>query len=136
VDMTARNMQDAVKKKGLPWSAVKGFDTFTPISTYVPKTAVSDPANLQLTLKVNGVTKQNGNTSQMIFPIPRLIEHVSSIMKLEEGDLILTGTPSGVGPIVPGDHVECALADSTGKQLAALEFTAVQRDGGYKFVPK
>ncbi|KAI0957680.1 hypothetical protein AcW1_005990 [Taiwanofungus camphoratus] len=136
VDMTARNMQDEVKKKRHPWSAVKGFDTFTPISSYIPKSSVSDPHNLNLTLKVNGVTKQDGNTSNMIFPLPRIIEHVSSIMTLEEGDLILTGTPSGVGPIVPGDRVECALADSAGKQLATLSFGAVQRRGGYHFVPE
>ncbi|GBE81847.1 Uncharacterized mitochondrial hydrolase [Sparassis crispa] len=135
VDMTARNMQDVVKKKGHPWSAVKGFDTFTPISSYIPKSSVPDPQNLNLTLKVNGLVKQDGNTGSMIFPIPRLIEHVSSIMSLEEGDLILTGTPSGVGPIVPGDQVECAVSDNTGKQLATLTFGVVQRNGGYEFKP-
>jgi len=72
----------------------------------------------------------------MIFHIPRLIEHVSSIMTLEEGDVILTGTPSGVGPIIPGDKVECALGDPvTGKELATLDFTAVARNGGYQFKP-
>jgi len=136
VDMTARNMQDVVKKKGHPWSAVKGFDTFTPISSYVPKSAISDPQNLNLTLKVNGVTKQDGNTSNMIFKIPHMVEHISSIMTLEEGDLILTGTPSGVGPLAPGDRVECKLTDSTGKELATLNFNAVQREGGYHFVPE
>ncbi|CCM02145.1 uncharacterized protein FIBRA_04222 [Fibroporia radiculosa] len=136
VDMTARNMQDEVKKRRHPWTAVKGFDTFTPISSYIPKSAVADPDNLTLTLKVNGVTKQDGNTNQMIFKIPRLIEHVSSIMTLEEGDLVLTGTPSGVGAIVPGDRVECTLTDASGKQLASVGFTAVQREGGYHFVPE
>ena len=71
----------------------------------------------------------------MIFRIPRLIEHVSSIMTLEEGDLILTGTPAGVGPIVPGDVISCLLADKDGKQLATLDFGAVQREGGYTFQP-
>jgi len=135
VDMTARNMQDVVKKKGHPWSAVKGFDTFTPISSYIPKSLISDPDNLNLTLKVNGVTKQDGNTSHMIFKIPRMVEHISSIMTLEEGDLILTGTPSGVGPLVPGDKVECTLSDSTGKKLATLNFGVIQREGGYQFAP-
>ncbi|OCH93827.1 hypothetical protein OBBRIDRAFT_789859 [Obba rivulosa] len=133
VDMTARNMQDVVKKKGLPWSAVKGFDTFTPISTFIPKLAISDPHNLSLSLKVNGAVKQDGKTSDMIHRIPRILEFMSSIMTLEEGDLILTGTPSGVGPIVPGDKVECALADSTGKVLSTLNFGVVQRQGGYQF---
>ncbi|KZT09560.1 uncharacterized protein LAESUDRAFT_735239 [Laetiporus sulphureus 93-53] len=135
VDMTARNMQDVVKKKGHPWSAAKGFDTFTPISAYVPKTALKDPNDLTLTLKVNGVTKQNGNTNQMIFKIPRMVEHISSIMTLEAGDLILTGTPSGVGPLVPGDKVECTLSDTTGHTLATLTFNAIQRQGGYRFAP-
>ncbi|KAG1863622.1 hypothetical protein DFJ58DRAFT_215542 [Suillus subalutaceus] len=135
VDMTARNMQDEVKKKGLPWSAVKGFDTFTPIGSFIPKSSVSDAHDLMLSLKINGEIKQNGTTGDMIFRIPRLIEHISSIVTLEEGDLILTGTPSGVGPVNPGDSVECALADPTGKVLAELKFTAESRGGGYQFTP-
>jgi len=134
VDMTARNLQDKVKKQGLPWSAAKGFDTFTPIGPFIPKTFVGDPHNLRLSLKINGIIKQDGSTADMIFRIPRLIEHISCIMSLEEGDLILTGTPEGVGPIVPGDKVECALADSDGKELALLEFTATARQGGYEFL--
>ncbi|THH23097.1 hypothetical protein EUX98_g8076 [Antrodiella citrinella] len=134
VDMTARNLQDQVKKKGLPWSAAKGFDTFTPIGSYIPKSSILDPHNLNLSLKINGAVKQDGPTSDMIFRIPRLLEHISSIMTLEEGDLILTGTPSGVGPVAPGDHVECSLTDAEGKELSALDFTAVSREGGYEFV--
>ncbi|KAF9818651.1 hypothetical protein IEO21_02631 [Rhodonia placenta] len=135
VDMTARNMQDVVKRKGHPWSAVKGFDTFTPISAFIPKVAVSDPNRLTLTLKVNGVTQQEDSTAHMMFKIPRMIEHISSIMTLEEGDLVLTGTPPGVGPLVPGDKVECTLTDRDRWELAALSFGAVQRQGGYKFAP-
>lgn len=133
IDMTARNMQEEVKKKGLPWSAVKGFDTFTPIGKFIPKSTVLDPHELRLSLKVNGITKQDGTTADMIFRIPQLIEHISSIMTLEEGDLVLTGTPSGVGPVVPGDNVECAVADASGKVLDAIDFTAVARTGGYLF---
>ncbi|KAK7693896.1 hypothetical protein QCA50_003469 [Cerrena zonata] len=128
VDMTARNLQDQVKKKGLPWSAAKGFDTFTPIGKYIPASAIPDPQNLNLSLKINGAIKQNGSTGDMIFRIPRLIEHVSSIMTLEEGDLLLTGTPSGVGPVQPGDVVE-----SQGKELDTIKFDAVEREGGYHF---
>lgn len=133
VDMTARNLQEKVKKQGLPWSTVKGFDTFTPIGAFIPKSAISDPHDLRLQLKVNGILKQDGTTSDMIFRIPRVIEHVSSIMKLEDGDLILTGTPSGVGPIVPGDRVECSLANAAGQELLTLDFTTVAREGGYRF---
>ncbi|KAI0345112.1 hypothetical protein BDW22DRAFT_1353984 [Trametopsis cervina] len=133
VDMTARNLQEEVKKKGLPWSAVKGFDTFTPISSFIPRSSVTDAQNLNLQLKINGAIKQNGNTSDMIFKIPRLIEHISSIMALEEGDLILTGTPSGIGPIVAGDKIECLLSDGEGKELVQLNFGAVDRSGGYHY---
>ncbi|KIM86234.1 hypothetical protein PILCRDRAFT_816165 [Piloderma croceum F 1598] len=133
VDMTARNLQEEVKKKGLPWSAVKGFDTFTPIGPFVVRSSIIDPHNLNLSLKINGAIKQNGNTADMLFRIPRLIEHVSSIMTLEEGDLILTGTPSGIGPVVSGDEVDCALADSTGNILTTLAFTATDRKGGYSY---
>ncbi|KAI1788398.1 hypothetical protein LXA43DRAFT_1025677 [Ganoderma leucocontextum] len=145
VDMTARNLQEEIKAKRLPWTVAKGFDSFTPISSYIPKESVSDATNLSLTLKVNGAVKQDGNTKDMIFSIPKLIEHVSTIMTLEvcrpgivpcglltsssqEGDLILTGTPSGVGPVVPGDKVE--------EQLASLDFAAVQREGGYHYKPE
>ncbi|KDQ61232.1 hypothetical protein JAAARDRAFT_152360 [Jaapia argillacea MUCL 33604] len=137
VDMTARNLQDQVKKKGLPWSAAKGFDTFTPIGSFIPLSSTPNAQNLNLTLKINGEIKQDGNTDQMIFPIPRLIEHISSIMTLEEGDLILTGTPSGVGPVTPGDKVSCTLSDpDTGSIISTLDFEAVERAGGYHFVPE
>ncbi|OBZ65688.1 Acylpyruvase FAHD1, mitochondrial [Grifola frondosa] len=136
VDMTARNVQEELKQKGLPWTVSKGLDTFTPISAYIAKASVPHPDNLNLTLKVNGTIKQSGNTRDMIFSIPRLIEHASSIMTLEEGDLILTGTPSGVGPVMPGDKVECTLKDSAGNQLLDLEFAAVQREGGYLYKPE
>jgi len=133
VDMTARNLQDKVRKQGLPWSSAKGFDTFTPIGSFIPESEISNPQDLRLKLQINGVTKQDGTTSDMIFQIPQLIEHVSSIMTLEEGDVVLTGTPSGVGPVNPGDFVECSLADSQGQELAKLVFNAVQRQGGYRF---
>ncbi|PFH48505.1 hypothetical protein AMATHDRAFT_65354 [Amanita thiersii Skay4041] len=136
VDMTARNLQAKVKKLGLPWSAAKGFDGFTPISpTLIPKHIIQDPHNLKLTLKINGITKQDGTTADMIFRIPHLIEHISSIMTLEEGDLVLTGTPSGVGPVVAGDKVECTLSDASGSELASLDFEAVPRQAGYEFKP-
>jgi len=82
--MTARNLQSNVKSLGLPWSAAKGFDGFTPISTtFLPSSDVKDPTELRLTLTVNNEIKQDGKTKDMIFGIPRLLEHVSSIMTLE-----------------------------------------------------
>ncbi|KAH8117022.1 hypothetical protein DFH11DRAFT_1145117 [Phellopilus nigrolimitatus] len=136
IDLTARNMQAEVKKKGLPWSAAKGFDSFTPIGPFIPRSSVPDPHNLKLWLKINGAFKQNGTTSDMIFPVPKLIEHISSIMTLEEGDLVLTGTPSGVGPVAPGDDVTAELSASSGEVLSSIQFKAVQRETGYQFKPE
>ncbi|KAG8925059.1 hypothetical protein FRC03_012221 [Tulasnella sp. 419] len=133
IDMTARNMQEVVKKKGLPWSAVKGFDTFTPVSSFVPKSAVKDPHALKLWLKINGKFKQNGTTADMINRIPKLIEHVSSIMTLEEGDLLLTGTPAGVGSIAEGDIITAGLETIDGASLATLEHGVINREKGYVF---
>jgi len=136
VDITARNLQEQVKTKGLPWSAAKGFDTFTPIGPFIPKSLIKDPHDLKLWIKVNGAFKQNGTTADMIFRIPRLIEHISSIMALEEGDVVLTGTPAGVGPLIAGDQVECELlADEGKKRLSELSFSVVDRQGGYRFKP-
>ncbi|KAI5475704.1 hypothetical protein MNV49_001038 [Pseudohyphozyma bogoriensis] len=135
IDYTGRNMQDAVKKKGLPWSAAKGFDTFCPVGPFIPASKIKDPQNLDLWYKVNGETKQAGNTNLMLYQIPELIQHVSSITTLEEGDLLLTGTPEGVGPVVPGDKVTAGLVQD-GETLDTMEHDIIARVGGYEFVPK
>jgi len=132
IDYTGRNVQDAVKKKGLPWSTAKGFDTFCPVGEYIEASVVNDPHELHLWYKVNGQTKQSGSTNLMLYRIPKLIEHCSSIMTLEEGDLILTGTPEGVGPVIAGDHVTAGLQQD-GKDIATLEHDVVDRQGGYAF---
>lgn len=106
IDMTARNVQDAAKKKGLPWTIGKGFDTFMPLSPFITKTQIEDPYSVELNLKVNDEHRQKDLTNLMIFPIHQFISKMSSIMTLEPGDVILTGTPKGVGPINPGDKVE------------------------------
>ncbi|CAG8494502.1 27690_t:CDS:2 [Dentiscutata erythropus] len=127
IDMTARDLQTEAIKKGLPWSAAKGFDTFTPIGDFIPKDLIKDPSNVNLWLKVNNQMKQNGSTKEMVFKIPTLIEHVSSIMRLEKGDLILTGTPAGVGPIFAGDVITAGL-NVGDKTLSQIEFPVVQRN--------
>ncbi|CAG8481355.1 28390_t:CDS:2 [Gigaspora margarita] len=127
IDLTARDLQNEVIKKGLPWSAAKGFDTFTPIGDFIPKDLIKDPSNVNLWLKVNGQMKQNGSTKDMVFKIPTLIEHISSIMRLEKGDLILTGTPSGVGPIFAGDVMIAGL-NVGDKTLSQIEFPVLQRN--------
>ncbi|AAW45982.1 hypothetical protein CNBJ2250 [Cryptococcus deneoformans B-3501A] len=137
VDMTARNVQDKAKAKGLPWSAAKGFDTFCPIGPFIPKHFIADPTKVGLHFSVNGTVKQSGLTSDMIFDIPQLIAFVSGIMKLEEGDLVLTGTPSGVGKIKRGEIFEAKLTypGLDGEVLSKYEIECVERQGGYEFMP-
>jgi len=111
LDMTAREIQASAKEAGLPWTVAKGQDTFTPISSVLPKEAVPDPDNLELWLKVDGEIRQKGSTQDMMFKIPFLISHISSIMTLLEGDVILTGTPPGVGPVKAGQKITAGITN-------------------------
>ena len=111
LDITARDIQTNLKKKGWPWGIAKGFDTFAPISDIVLKENVSYPQKLDITLKVNGEVRQSSNTEFMIFTIEEIIEYISNIMTLEPGDLIMTGTPEGVGEILSGDILEAQLGN-------------------------
>lgn len=104
LDMTARDLQDNAIKNGHPWSQGKGYDTFCAVGDFV-ETKNINPHDVELWLKVNGTLKQKGNTSQMIFNVPYLISYISGIMTLDEGDVILTGTPQGVGPVEVGDTI-------------------------------
>ena len=113
LDMTDRGLQSKLKSKGLPWSLAKGFDTSCPISKFISTDEIADPTNVQLKLTVNGDVRQDGNTRDMIFTIPFLISWISERFKLESGDVILTGTPSGVGPVKAGDLVEASLVGVT-----------------------
>ncbi len=103
IDMTLRDVQNELKKKGLPWEIAKGFDTACPLSDFVPAGDVENPHDLRITLKVNDQMRQDGSTAQMMRRIPEIIQAVSAVFTLEEGDIILTGTPAGVGPVKSGD---------------------------------
>ncbi|THH20897.1 hypothetical protein EW146_g542 [Bondarzewia mesenterica] len=121
VDMTARNFQDEVKKKGLPWSTVKGFDTFTPVSSFIPKSEVADPHNLNLWLKAS-----EAEWSNFRYDVPYPSFDRARIVHHDIG-----------GPLVPGDQVVCGLADATTKQeLVKLEFGVVARNAGYLYQPQ
>ncbi len=109
LDITARDIQEEAKKHGWPWTISKGFDTFAPISNVVLKKEVLDPNNLDISLKVNGEIKQSSNTCNMIYSVERIIEFISEIMTLERGDLIMTGTPEGVGEIKKYNILEAKL---------------------------
>lgn len=102
-DITARDLQSRARQEGSPWTASKAFDTFAPISKAVPAGSVADPHNLPILLRVNGVVRQDSNTRRMVFRIPELLAAASQIMTLERGDVLATGTPAGVWPIVSGD---------------------------------
>ncbi len=103
-DVTARELQ----RKDSQWSRAKGFDTFCPIGEMVSVAEV-DMDHLSVVCRVNGDERQRGDASQMVFSIPFLISYVSRIMTLEPGDLLATGTPEGVGPLIAGDVVEVEL---------------------------
>ena len=105
IDLTLRDVQSELKKKGLPWDIAKGFDTACPLSDFVETRLVADPQKLQIRLSVNGRIRQDGSTALMINPVQRIISYLSTIFTLEPGDVILTGTPAGVGQIVSGDRL-------------------------------
>ena len=109
LDMTLRDIQNQSKKSGLPWAVSKGFDTSAPVSDIIPAEEIPDPYNLELLCTVNGIEKQRSSTSMMIFRLDRIIEYISSVFTLEEGDLVFTGTPRGVSEVKPGDIIRAEL---------------------------
>ncbi|KAF8854932.1 hypothetical protein BDZ45DRAFT_596260 [Acephala macrosclerotiorum] len=134
IDMTARNAQNEAKKKGLPWDIAKGFDTFLPISDIIPKSDIPDPHKVDIYLTVNNEHRQADSTELMLFQIPRIISDISKVMTLEKGDIILTGTPKGVGPVVPGDVMRAGLKVG-GKELegAKIEVAVEESTSTYEF---
>ena len=115
LDFTARDLQQQAKTAGLPWLLSKGFDGAAVVSPFVPLDSLGkDVQQLQFSLSRNGEVVQCGNTGEMIFPVNRLISYVSRFMTLKTGDLIFTGTPSGVGPVKIGDVL---VGELEGRQL-------------------
>ncbi|MCU4176772.1 fumarylacetoacetate hydrolase family protein [Carboxylicivirga sp. N1Y90] len=106
IDFTARDLQSKLKEKGLPWEKAKAFDGSAVLSEFVSKDKFKDVQNIDFHLNVNDETRQNGNTSLMIYPIDEIIAHVSQFFTLKIGDLIYTGTPAGVGPITINDRMQ------------------------------
>lgn len=127
IDVTARNWQSEAKAAGRPWSLAKGCDTFMPISTVIPPDAIDMSADgatdVQLYLDINDERRQFGSTKDMIWTIPELIERISNFVTLEEWDVILTGTPSGVGTIKHGDRIRAGI-----EGLVEMQFLAEDRD--------
>ncbi|HFE54067.1 MAG TPA: FAA hydrolase family protein [Bacteroidetes bacterium] len=109
-DVTARDLQLADFKKGWPWLRSKSFDTFGPLGpVVVPRQVFPEPPELDMTLRVNGEVRQQANTREMVFGIPRILQEISRFASLTPGDVILTGTPAGTGPLRPGDVVEAEI---------------------------
>lgn len=109
LDLTLRDVQDDLKAKGQPWEIAKGFDGACPLSEFVAASTVEDWQQLCLTLVRNGQIQQQGSSAEMLFPLVPLIAHMSRIFTLNPGDIIMTGTPAGVGPLLPGDELEASL---------------------------
>ncbi len=120
VDLTKRDRQAELQAKGHPWERAKAFENSAPISAIHPVSDVGHPSAAAIRLSVNGAIRQQGNTNQMIWKTADLIANLSRIWTLAEGDLIYTGTPAGVGPLVRGDKV---LAEVEG--VAKLAFSVV-----------
>ncbi len=110
IDFTARDLQQQCKEKGLPWEKAKAFDHSAPLSQkFIPLANLPDHKRINFTLHKNGILVQSGNSSDMLFDFDDLIVQVSKYFTLKMGDLIYTGTPSGVGPVQKGDVLEAAI---------------------------
>jgi len=112
IDFTARDLQEQLKKKGLPWDLAKGFNGSAPISEFVDITNFEDLKNIDFSLNVNGEQRQVGNTSHMLFDFAYIISFISTYFTLKKGDLIFTGTPQGVGKVEIGDRLQAFIGSN------------------------
>jgi len=117
IDFTARDVQQQCKEKGLPWEKAKAFDGSAPVGKFIEVDA-TQINGLAFHLEINGETKQQGNTSNMLFSVNAIIAYVSKFVTLKTGDLIFTGTPAGVGPVKIGDKLRAYLGN---QQLLEFE---------------
>jgi 2-keto-4-pentenoate hydratase/2-oxohepta-3-ene-1,7-dioic acid hydratase in catechol pathway len=109
LDLTLRDVQAALKAKGLPWEIAKSFDGACVLAPFVQGDAVTDPTDIGIRLRINGEVRQDGNSRDMLNPILPLIAHMAGHFSLQPGDVILTGTPAGVGPLFSGDLLQIEL---------------------------
>jgi fumarylpyruvate hydrolase len=110
LDMTRRDLQGEAKTKGRPWEIGKAFERSGPIGPLQPVSLVGHPANGRVELLVNGETRQEGDLDQMIWKVPEMISYLSDYFELQPGDIIMSGTPAGVGPINKGDVMVARIA--------------------------
>lgn len=120
LDMTRRDLQGEAKKLGRPWEIGKAFEHAAPCSPLVPASAIGHPADGAITLEINGELRQSGDLDQMIWKVPEMIAYLSEYFTMAPGDLIFSGTPAGVGPVVRGDKLRGAV-----NGVATIEVTVV-----------
>jgi fumarylpyruvate hydrolase len=109
LDMTRRDLQNDAKKQGRPWEIGKAFERSGPVGPLKPVSEVGHPDSGRVELKVNGTLKQEGDMNQMIWKVPEMISYLSEYFELQAGDIIMSGTPSGVGPVVKGDRMDAMI---------------------------
>jgi 2-keto-4-pentenoate hydratase/2-oxohepta-3-ene-1,7-dioic acid hydratase in catechol pathway len=112
IDLTARDIQKRLSNDRYPWEISKCFDGSAPVGKFIPVSTIDDPQNLDFRLEINENIVQHGNTSDMIFSINEIISYASRFFTLKTGDLIFTGTPSGVGPLKKNDHLVAYIKDT------------------------
>ncbi len=113
IDLTLRDLQQKLKQKGHPWERAKSFDGACPVSNFYTSEQIDPLAAMDFSLRINQKTIQQGDSRDMIFDIPYLMSNISASFSLEPGDILLTGTPAGVGPLVQGDEIELILQQKT-----------------------
>ncbi|WP_062267804.1 fumarylacetoacetate hydrolase family protein [Endozoicomonas arenosclerae] len=111
LDLTLRDVQSRLKAKGLPWEIAKAFDGSCPVSGFIAKEHLPNLDDIHFSLKINGETRQEDTSAHMLTSITGLISYISRHFTLEPGDIVLTGTPAGVGPLKPGDQLELAISE-------------------------
>ena len=121
LDLTLRELQSALKEKSLPWEKAKAFDGACPVSAFVSLQNIEDLQNQQIQLRQNGELQQDGNSADMLTPILPLLVYISQFFTLSPGDIVLTGTPAGVGPMAVGDSLKISLGDIIDVQTKIVE---------------
>lgn len=111
LDLTLRDLQSKLKEKGHPWEKAKAFDGSCPLSGFVKPDQIADLQDVEIKLTVNGEVRQHGNSSHMLNQVLPLISYISQFFTLLPGDVVLTGTPAGVGPVLPGDKLQVELGE-------------------------
>ncbi|MCV6613361.1 MAG: fumarylacetoacetate hydrolase family protein [Cellvibrionaceae bacterium] len=124
LDLTLRERQSELKAKGLPWEKAKAFDGSCPISGFISPADDEDWENLDIRLERNHAVQQAGNSGQMLTPILPLMGHITAHFTLMPGDIVLTGTPAGVGPLSPGDELTLGLGSAAGDMALQTEVVA------------